>query len=99
MALLPGTTARSGFALLRGPARRLRTRFRGVGAAAFVALGFLAELGWAFFGSLGLRLGMRSGPVDGSAPLLWLAGAVCIGVLAGSAACLALPENGGGGRR
>ena len=31
--------------------------------------------------------------------VLWLAGAVCIGVLAGSAACLALPENGGGGRR
>jgi hypothetical protein len=99
MALLPGTTAQSGLARFEGAFRRLRTRFRRVGAAAFVALGFLAEIGWAFFGSLGLRLGMRAGPVDGSAPVLCLAGAACICVLAGVAARLALPEIDRGDRR
>jgi hypothetical protein len=55
-------------------------------------LGFLAELGWAFVGSLGLRLGV-SASVGLPQVYLWLGGAVMIAALTAVAAILARPPT------
>lgn len=73
--------------------RRCRVRQRHLGTPLLVLLSFAAELGWAFFGSLGLGLGTRGGAVSGSAPFVWLAVAVAIAALAGLAAWLAPPAT------
>ncbi|MDQ1078622.1 hypothetical protein [Pseudoroseomonas cervicalis] len=67
---------------------------RAAGPARLVGLGFLAELGWAGFGSLGLGLGMRGAEAARWA-WPWLGGAVALALLAGLAALLAeLPPAG-----
>lgn len=77
-----------------GPAARLRTALRRVGAAAIAALGFLAGLGWAFFGSLWLGLG-ASGAADAATAWLWLAGELCIVSGTAAAAWLAATDKKG----
>ena len=93
MALLLGLAGASDLVPLQNSVRRLRKRFRRVGATAFVALGFVAELGWAFVGSLGLGLGTRPAVAGEDAARLWLVAAVALAAVIGPAGWLAAPER------
>lgn len=61
---------------------------RQVGAARLVGFGMLAELGWAFFGSLGLGLGVRP-EAGGHVARYWLMGTVLLAIGIGLVAWLA----------
>lgn len=78
------------------PSRRRSATPLPVGAAAIAALGFLAGLGWAFYGSLRLGLG-ASGAADAATAWLWLAGEACIVSGATAAAWLAATDKKGPG--
>jgi hypothetical protein len=83
----------------RGAAgKAVRRALRRVGATPLLLLGFVAELGWALFGSLVLGLGARPALADGAAAaLIWLAGAVALAVAIGVAAWIAAaPPRGQG---
>jgi hypothetical protein len=95
MTPLLGSTGEAGLILmmLQDLVRRLRKKLRRVGAAAFVALGFLAEFGWAFYGSLYLGLGARPAVASEDAARLWLVVAVALAAVLGLAGWLAAPEK------
>jgi len=73
--------------------RRAHRVLRQVGSMRLLVCGLFAQFTWAFFGSLHLGLGYRPPPSDRTA-LLWLAGAVALGVVAGGAARLAAVAGG-----
>ena len=93
MALLLGIADASDLVPLQNLVRRLRKRLRRVRATAFVALGLVAELGWAFVGSLGLGLGMRPAVASEDVARLWLVAAVALAAVVGLAGWLAAPER------
>ena len=56
-----------------------RRTLRSLDSRPFVLLGFLAELGWGFFGSLGFGLGRSASAAGPGEARLWLASACVIG--------------------
>ncbi|WP_188973136.1 hypothetical protein [Neoroseomonas lacus] len=78
-----------------GAWRKLREAARRLDPGTVVLIGFMAGMGWAFIGSLGLGLG--TGSENKVAAWSWLAGALLIGAAAFVALLLGAPPGNGDG--
>lgn len=72
----------------------IRRALRALGWRPLVLVGFLAELGWSFVGSLGFGLGMSASTAGPGEARLWLVGACLIGITIASLVHLAGVEKG-----